>query len=142
VVFIEVATGTTAAAVNAAFGTFWFGSNVSTNLVIGNYSGAGIGLGQGGDAVNIFNASAALIARVDFGASRAALRTFDNSAGLNNVTISNLSTAGVNGAFTSANSFANVCSPGSIAAVPEAQGYALALAGSGTLGLIARRRKV
>jgi MYXO-CTERM domain-containing protein len=141
VVFLEVASSTTAAAVNAAFATFWFGSNVPASLVIGNYSGAGIGLGQGGDAVNIFNASGTVVSRVDFGTS-APPSTFDNSAGLNNVAISNLSTAGVNGAFTSANSLANIGSPGSIAAVPEAEGYAMALAGLGALGWMARRRKV
>lgn len=144
VVFIEVATGTTAAAVNAAFSTFWFGSTVPASLVIGNYSGSGIGLSATADAVNIFNASGTVVTRVDFGASSAALQTFDNSAGLNNVAISNLSTVGINGAFTSANAFANVGSPGSIAAiaaVPEAEGYAMALSGLGALAFVARRRK-
>jgi MYXO-CTERM domain-containing protein len=140
VVFIEVATSTTAAAVNAAFGTFWFGANVPSSLVIGNYSGSGIGLSQTSDAVNIFNASGTLVTRVDFGASNVPF-TFDNTAGLNNVTLNNTSVVGVNGAFTSANAFNNVGSPGSIAAVPEAEGYAMALAGLGALGLIARRRK-
>jgi hypothetical protein len=141
VVFIEVATGTTASAVNAAFGAFWFGSSVPASLVIGNYSGGGIGLGQGGDAVNIFNASGALITRVDFGTNNGPA-TLDNAAGLNNVTLTNTSVVGVNAAFTSANSFANVGSPGSIAAVPEAEGYAMALAGLSALALVARRRKV
>lgn len=141
VVFLEVATGTTASAVNTAFSTFWFGSNAPANLVFGNYSGAGVGLGNGGDAVNIYRGDGSLVTRVDFGASSTGLQTFDNTAGLNNTAISSLSVVGTNGAFTSFNAFANVGSPGAIAAVPEAESYAMTLAGLAALAIVLRRRK-
>jgi MYXO-CTERM domain-containing protein len=143
VVFVEVASGSTAAAVNAAFTAFWFGSSVPSGFAIGNYGGSGVGLGTGGDAVNIYDASGALQANVVFNTS-AAPPTFDNAAGLNNTTVSALSVTGTNGAFVSANALGNVGSPGSIAtvaSVPEAEGYAMALAGLGALGLVTRRRK-
>jgi hypothetical protein len=70
---------------------------------IGTYTGSGVGLSTGGDAVNVFDGSGplpVLLARLDFGASTVGL-TFDNAAGLNNVTHSTLSSLGVNGAFNS-----------------------------------------
>lgn len=144
VVFVEVAAASTAAIVNAAFTAFWFGSNVPSNFAIGNYSGNGLGLSQSADAVNIYNAGGTLVTRVAFGSS-AAPATFDNSADGNyvitNPPISTLSVVGTNGAFTSASSLANIGSPGSIAAVPEAEGYAMAFAGLGALAVAARRRK-
>ena len=94
VVFIEgTATGTTDATINAAFKSAWFGTNVPSNLVIANYGGSGVGLSSTSDAVNIFNSTGSLITRVDFGASTLG-QTFDNAAGLNNVTITQLSTIG------------------------------------------------
>src|SRR5262249_22798020 len=101
VIFIEVSGSHTAAGNIANFETTWFGSaaNTPAGLQIGTYSGSGVGLGTGGDAVNIFNASNALQANVVFGASPAgpSFPTFDNAAGLNNTTISTLSAVGTNG---------------------------------------------
>jgi MYXO-CTERM domain-containing protein len=139
VVFLEAAPAT-ASTTNANFISFWFGASAPSGLVIGNYSGSGVGLGTSGDAVNIFNNTGSLVTRVDF-AGNTGPSTFDNSAGLSGGTISTLSVNGSNGAFTSFNSVGSVGSPGYIAAVPEAGGYAMALAGLGALGLIARRRK-
>lgn len=125
------------------FKTNWFGSSIPANLAIGYYSGSGIGLSTDGDALNIFNASGALQARVTFGASdlSSPFQSFDNAAGLNNAAISHLSVVGTNGAFTAANSAIEIGSPGSIAAVPEPETYAMLLAGLGLIGAVARKRQ-
>lgn len=101
VVFVEGnATGSTDASLIAAFKSAWFGSNVPAGFTIGTYGGSGIGLSTSGDAMNVFTAGGTLVTRVDFVASTTGV-TFDNAAGLNNVSISQLSVAGVNGAFVS-----------------------------------------
>lgn len=137
VVFIE---GTSA--IDASFINTWFGTTPPVGLTIGHYSGAGIGLSQNGDAVNIYNASGVLQANVTFAAADAVapLQTFDNAAGLNNSAVSLLSVAGVNGAFVAANDLNEIGSPGSIAPVPEPAEYAMMLAGLALVGGIARRR--
>ena len=101
VIFFESANPTATA---ATFRTTWFGTNPPPTLRFGSYTGGGIGLSTGGDAVNLYNSTGVLQASVLFGASPAgpAFPTFDNAAGLNNVTISQLSAAGVNGAFLAA----------------------------------------
>jgi hypothetical protein len=140
VVFIEgTATGTTDASIDSSFKTAWFGSNVPTGLTVGNYGGSGVGLSQTSDAVNIFNATGTLITRVDFNASTLAGGTFDNAAGLNNVTLTQLSVAGVNGAFLAANA-AETGSPG-VAPVPLPAAAWLLLSGLGALAPAARRRR-
>lgn len=133
----------TEGAVSAAFLSAWFGANAPAGLKIGTYTGSGVGLGTGGDAVNIFNASGVLQAKVTFGTSDAAspFQTFDNAAGLNDTTISQLSVVGVNGAFVAANDAAEIGSPGSISAVPEPESAALVLAALGVVGLVARKRQ-
>jgi hypothetical protein len=120
VIFIETS-GTRTAAGNAAnFRTLWFGSRPPANLQIGSYGGAGIGLSTGGDAVNLFNSAGVVQARVDFGTSPAgpSFPTFDNTAGLNNTSISALSAAGINGAFVAVNDSLEIGSPGTIGAPP------------------------
>ena len=84
-----------------AFISAWFGGSAPSGLHLGTYSGSGVGLSTGGDAVNLYNAAGALQANVSFGASpsTAPFATFDNAAGLDNTTISTLSVAGVHGAF-------------------------------------------
>jgi uncharacterized protein YjiK len=116
VIFIETATP---AATAATFRTNWFGANPPAGLRIGGYTGGGVGLSTGGDAVNLYNAAGVLQASVLFGASPAgpAFPTFDNAAGLNNVTISQLSAVAVNGAFAAANSSVEIGSPGRIAGI-------------------------
>lgn len=136
-------------AVSSSFLSTWFGTHVPAGLQIGTYTGSGVGLSTDGDAVNIFNAAGALQARVTFGASDSSspFQTFDNAAGLNaastaqTAAISTLSVAGVNGAFVAANNAAEIGSPGTIAAVPEPETYAMLLAGLGLLGAIARKRQ-
>jgi hypothetical protein len=80
--------------------------------------------------VNIYNSTGTLQAGVTFGASTAGF-TFDNAAGLSGA-ISQLSAAGVNGAFLSFNG-AETGSPGNVGPVPEPG--TLALMGMGVLGL-------
>ncbi|NUN65608.1 ExeM/NucH family extracellular endonuclease [Pseudanabaena biceps] len=113
VIFIEGATP------NPTFLTNWFGATPPANLKIGNYSGSGIGLSTGGDAINIFNDAGVLQASVTFGASPAAspFTTFDNAALLQNAAIATQSAVGVNGAFSVVNnlSVTEVGSPGLIA---------------------------
>jgi len=95
------------------FVSHWFGSN--PGVQVGYYGGPG--LSTGGDAVTIYNGSGTLQARVDFGTSPGAAPrgTFDNSAGLDNVVLSQLSVVGQNGAFTAAASTNDIGSPGSAA---------------------------
>jgi uncharacterized protein YjiK len=118
VIFIETASPTALAAKAAAFIQIWFGGNPPANLAIGSYSGAGVGLGAGGDAVNLYNASGILQASVSFGASPAGpYATFDNAIGLNGVVISQLSSTGFNAAFLAAGDATEIGSPGYIAPV-------------------------
>lgn len=116
VIFIETGDVATAA---AAFRSTWFGANPPPALQIGGYSGGGVGLSTGGDAVNLYNSSGLLQARVFFGVSPAGpvFATFDNAAGLNNAAISQLSVAGVHGAIVAASDANEIGSPGAVANV-------------------------
>jgi uncharacterized protein YjiK len=115
VIFIETAD---LAAARTAFLNTWFGGSAPAGLQIGSYNGSGVGLSTGGDHVNLFDGSGALKASVAFGASPAGpFPTFDNSAGLNNATISQLSVVGTNGAFVAAKDSGETGSPGEIGLV-------------------------
>jgi hypothetical protein len=135
VIFMESAGGVDI----PSFVETWFGSNPAP--LVGYYSGSGIGLSTGGDAVNIFDAAGVRQAFVSFGAadSVAPFQTFDNAAGINGA-ISQLSVVGVNGAFVAANDISEIGSPGTIAAVPEPENYAMLLAGLGLIGVTSRKR--
>ena len=137
VIFLETASPTT---VGASFLSTWFGTNGGPR--IGSYTGGGVGLGTGGDAVNIFDGSGTLQAKVTFGAADATspFQSFNNAAGLNNAAISLLSEVGTNGAFVALNDAAEIGSPGLIAAVPGPESYAFMLAGLAVVGAIARKR--
>jgi uncharacterized protein YjiK len=112
VIFIET---NNLATTKTAFLNNWFGSNVPAGLQVGNYTGGGLGLSTGGDGVTIFDAIGNQIAKVTFGSSPAGpYPTFDNSIGLNNATISQLSAVGVNSAFVAVNSASETGSPGTI----------------------------
>ena len=131
VVFVEGnASGTTDATIDANFICAWFGGSAPVGFTIANYGGSGVGLSATSDAVNIYNSTGTLQAGVTFGASTAGF-TFDNAAGLSGA-ISQLSAAGVNGAFLSFNG-AETGSPGNVGPVPEPG--TLALMGMGVLGL-------
>ncbi|HYF35254.1 MAG TPA: lamin tail domain-containing protein, partial [Prosthecobacter sp.] len=112
VIFIESAD---LPGITTAFLSNWFGANPPAGLKIGNYSGTGIGLGTGGDAVVLYNGSGVMKAKVFFGASPSTppYATFDNTAGLDDAAISQLSSVGLNGAFAAANSANEIGSPGS-----------------------------
>lgn len=118
VIFLE---SSNPAAAKTAFLNTWFGGNAPANLQIGTYTGSGVGLGTGGDAVNIYDSTNALRASVSFGTSLASapFATFDNARGLNGVAISSLSAIGTNAGFkaVSAN---EIGSPGEIAPVNDA----------------------
>jgi hypothetical protein len=127
VIFIESSSG----AIANTFRTLWFGANPPASLQIGTYTGSGIGLSTGGDALNLYNSTGVLQANVVFGSSPTGptFATFDNGVGLNNTTISTLSAVGVRGAFTAANNSAEVGSPGMISSaskVPAMPAIALA----------------
>jgi hypothetical protein len=145
VVFLETSSanyGTRA----ASFNNFWFGAPTSS-VLIGSYNGSGVGLGTGGDQVNIFDSTGVKQASVTFGTATIGF-TFDNAAGLNNSTISQLSVAGINGAFVSIGTNApgpgtETGSPGTIStfsSVPEPTSIALAGLG-GLFAVVMRRRK-
>jgi uncharacterized protein YjiK len=124
IVFLEV-TGAELAAKSATFLNTWFGAGPPAGLQIGYVDGSGLGLGGGGDAVNVYSydslGSPTLRATVNFGASPASapFGTFDNAAGLNDATITQLSAIGVNGAFAAANDANEIGSPGSSIASPN-----------------------
>ena len=105
----------------AAFLTAWFGANHPPALQVGSYTGGGVGLSTGGDAVNIFDTGGALVASVTFGTSPSgpSFPSFDNSAGLNNANLTQLSVVGVNGAFAATNDAKEIGSPGGITGPPQ-----------------------
>jgi Lamin Tail Domain/PEP-CTERM motif len=142
-IFLESTdSGAADAGIKNAFKSAWWGSvgAAPAGLLLGNYNGSGIGFGQGGDAVNIFSSTGALIHRFSFGAYDASspFSTFDNTA-LSSGTVSLQSTVGINGAFLSANG-QEIGSPG-FAPIPEPSTYALIL-GLGAMGLVTLRRKL
>jgi uncharacterized protein YjiK len=116
VIFIESATPATTIPL---FKSTWFGANPPAGLHVGTYTGTGVGLSTGGDAVNLYNAAGVLQTGIAFGTSPAGpvFSTFDNAAALNGVTTTQLSQAGVNGAFVATNDVNEVGSPGSIITV-------------------------
>ncbi|MGZ8218484.1 SdiA-regulated domain-containing protein [Methylomagnum sp.] len=118
VIFIESADP---AAAKAAFINTWFGGNAPASLQIGTYTGAGIGLGAGGDAVHLYDTNNLLRASVSFGASPTGpFASFDNAAGLNGAAIASLSVVGTHAAFAAVNDGAEIGSPGEIAPVNDA----------------------
>ncbi len=98
-VFIE---GTDSVA--TSFKSAWFGGAPPAGYKMGTYSGSGVGLSTGGDAVNVFDGTGTRITGVSFGSSTDKV-SFDNAAGSGSATlplptISTLSVAGKYGAFT------------------------------------------
>jgi hypothetical protein len=128
VIFIEA---TNLALARATFTSNWFGANPPVGLQIGTYTGSGVGLGTGGDAVNLYSSNNVLQASVSFGTSPTGpYATFDNAAGANGTALSQLSVAGNNGAFIAVNSPTETGSPG-VMTVP-----ALGLTQTGTEALL------
>ena len=142
VIFIE----TSSAATVTSFISTWFNGAKPAGLQIGMYSGSGVGLGAGGDQVNVFDASGVLQAAIKFGTSDSTspFQTFDNAQGVNGTgtTISLLSVTGSNGAFVALGDSGEIGSPGSIATVvPEPASYALLLGGLVLIGALGRRAR-
>ena len=105
----------------AIFRSWWGSSNLPANLKIGTYTGAGVGLGSGGDAVYLWNAAATdnsdFVCGLTFGAtSQTARRSFvydpDNPGAQTPIpgSLTLQATNGVNGAFAASNG--DVGSPG------------------------------
>ena len=97
----------------------WFGGVAPAGLQFGSYSGGGLGLSTGGDGVNLFSSAGVLQASVNFGASPSGpFATFNNAAGLNNATITQLSAVLQNGAFAvtpaTPTPHTEIASPGSV----------------------------
>ena len=139
VIFTEGnSTGSTDATIWANFETAWFGSSVPASFKIGGYGGSGVGLSTGGDGIAIFDGGGTLMAKVSFGSATTNF-TFDNTAGLNNATISTLSAIGVNGAFLS-NNGVEVGSPG-VTPVPEPSTWITGAALVAFTGVLAVRRR-
>ena len=113
VIFLETSASNQATVI-ANFKSTWFGANVPANLQVGSYTGSSIGLSSGGDAVNLFDSTGVLRAKVTFGAapSSGPFATFSNGAGLDNTAISLLSKKDVHGAFVAANDSNEIGSPG------------------------------
>ena len=111
VIFLETKDTDIPATIIANFKSAWYGSNVPEGLQVGSYSGSGIGLSTGGDAVNLFDASGNLKAGITF-KSATDNKTFNNAAGLSNTEITTLSQVGVNDAFTAKNDANQIGSPG------------------------------
>jgi uncharacterized protein YjiK len=112
VIFLETS-ATNAATIIANFKSTWFGANVPAGLQIGSYTGSGIGLSTGGDAVNLFNAAGVVQANISFGAATTNF-TFNNAASLSNSAVTTLSQIGVNDAFAATNDAVQIGSPGTI----------------------------
>ncbi|MEI9897709.1 MAG: lamin tail domain-containing protein [Chthoniobacter sp.] len=138
VIFMETAD---LAGLSAAFRSLWFGGNPPAGLQFGAYSGSGVGLSTGGDAVNLFDSAGNVITGVTFGAAPASapFATFENKARLGSTTLpgpffSALSTSGANGAFAANGDTAEIGSPGT------ASSGLIAPAGSGPIDLAAAPR--
>lgn len=117
VIFIETTSSSDLAAKAATFKSLWFGASPPAGLQIGSYSGSGVGLSTGGDAVNVFDNGGALHAAISFPASPSGpFASFDNSAGLNDVAVSTLSVVGQHGAFVAPGDAAEIGSPGAVGA--------------------------
>lgn len=121
----------------ASFRTFWGGAALTAN--IGYYFGSGVGLGAGGDAVNLFDGSGSgtVVTGVTFSAVTTGT-SLDNRAGAASLSTANNSVVGVNGAYTSADAAGNVGSPG---VVPEPSAWVF-IGGCGALALAFGRRRV
>jgi hypothetical protein len=126
-----------------AFEQAWFGNNVPSGLLIGVYNDTSLGnypLSGSDNMVNIFDGTQSNIASVRFLSDGSTLSTFDNAAGLNDVTLTQRSVAGENGAFVSA-SGTEIGSPGTIGVVPLPGASGLLLSGLGALGLVVLGRR-
>jgi uncharacterized protein YjiK len=113
----------------AAFATTWFGGETPKDVLVGTYTGKGIGLSTDGDAVVLFDGTGARSTGVAFGASTSGV-TFDNAAGVGSTaaplpTVDTLSELGRNGAFRVGT---ETGSPGTVA--PDTAGPTIVFTGN------------
>jgi VCBS repeat-containing protein len=128
VIFIELTGTDVLADKKAAFLAEWFGATPPADLKIGNYSGSGVGLSTGADAVNLYDATGLLRTTVAFGSADSSVpfQTFDNRAAV--TTVSQLSSLGVNGAFGAVGNSGNeIGSPGGIGAIMATYNFSSAI---------------
>jgi hypothetical protein len=116
VLFIETEAG---ASKVSAFEAAWFGGSV-TGLKVGTYHGSGVGLGSGGDQVNVFESDGTKVTGVAFGSATSGV-SFDNAHGAPaggevDTMLTTASVAGTDGAFK--NAAGEIGSPGVIVADP------------------------
>lgn len=125
VIFIEIQPGHNATTEKNGFIATWFGGAAPPGLQVGTYTqgvAGGVGLGTGGDQVNLFNGTAGTRqVNVAFGPSNntppGPFLTFDNTVGTNSPpNISTFSAIGVNGAFAAPGDTREIGSPGTIGA--------------------------
>jgi hypothetical protein len=112
------------------FQSAWF-TSIPPGLQIGSYTGSGVGLGNGGDGISIFDSFGSLVDIVSFGAATTDV-TFGYNPDTN--TFGALSVAGVHGAYTAPSG--EIGSPG---AIPEPSTWALLILGC--LGAFVLHRK-
>jgi hypothetical protein len=138
VVFAESnSSGSNDPTITTNFINAWFGGTAPAGFTLAFYAGSNVGFSSTADAVNLFDSLGTAVARLDFGAATAGT-TFDNSAGLNNVTLSTLSAAGVDGAFTAPSG--EIGSPG-VVTLPIPEPASVALLAWGAAALVLRRRR-
>jgi len=118
------------------FRTFW---NLPGSVQVGTFTGSGVSLGSGGDAVVIFTGSNVEVTRVTFGAATTGSSFVRTGTG---TVLSTLAQVGVDGAYSVNAAFAlnptpvtNIASPGLI---PEPT--VLGLIAAGSLAMLRRRR--
>jgi len=140
VIFLESSSAETAI---STFRTIW-GSN-ATSLIIGSYTGSGVGLSSGGDGLVLFDSTGVeMTPRVSFGTATAGSSfyySYDSNGDPTTSPNAILSTASLsNGQNTYTSSF-NTGSPGTaMNAVPEPQTYILFGIGAAFLLWRVRRR--
>jgi hypothetical protein len=100
----------------------WWGAGLSLDTKVITYTGSGLGLGAGGDVVNVWDATDTLVDRVTFGQATAGVSFgYDVDTGI----FGGLSQVGIGGAFAAFEN-GDIGSPG-IIVVPEPSSLALLL---------------
>jgi fibronectin-binding autotransporter adhesin len=135
-VFLESTNGSPFSTALPAFQTFWNLGPESDNIrnpKLGYFSGSGVSVSSGGDAVIIFNAAQQEVTRINFGAATTGSSfywTFDAEGQLATARLGTVSVVGVADAYASTGGLNNTGSPG--VAVVAADVEPLYWTGNGT----------